>query len=71
VSRRAPGGRVRRRKFKVRMPGAGPRAPEPMAPDASSPLVDDDEDEERAANYLEEEAQRPFTPEVYLIKRPK
>ncbi|WP_406855507.1 hypothetical protein ABEG18_23715 [Alsobacter sp. KACC 23698] len=69
MSRRAPGGPVRRRKFKVRMPGATAQKPE--QPDAPSHPADEAEDEERAANYLEEEAQRPFTPEVYLIKRPR
>ncbi|WP_460449780.1 hypothetical protein [Alsobacter sp. SYSU BS001988] len=69
MSRRAPGGPVRRRKFKVRMPDATSQSRE--EPDAPPQPADEAEDEERAANYLEEEAQRPFTPEVYLIKRPR
>lgn len=69
MSRNGPGGSGRRRKFKVRMPDDGGAAPDEARPKARALAPDDADDEERAENYLAEEAQRPFVPEVFLIKK--
>ena len=78
MGRKYAGAPFKRRKFKVQVrdgEATGPvsaaapvdfstpdEAPPPRAKPIPAP-------EERAPNYLEEEAQRPFTPEVFLIKK--